>query len=40
MNFLCSQEELLSSYKRCNEIGIDPSITTPLSIMRVEKLMN
>ncbi|GAB6116869.1 hypothetical protein JCM16816_04660 [Thermoanaerobacter brockii subsp. lactiethylicus] len=38
MNFLCPQEELISSYERCREIGIDPSITLPLVILNPEDL--
>jgi len=38
MNFLCPQEELISSYERCREIGIDPSITLPLVILNQEDL--
>jgi len=38
MNFLCPQEELISSYKRCRGIGIDPSITLPLVILNPEDL--
>lgn len=36
MDFLCPQGEWLSSYKRCTEMGIDPSITTPLIILNLE----
>ncbi|EIV99189.1 hypothetical protein [Thermoanaerobacter siderophilus] len=38
MNFSCPQEELISSYKRCRKIGIDPSITLPLVILNPEDL--
>ena len=38
MNFLCPQEELLSSYKRCKEIGIDPLETTPRIMLNPEDL--
>jgi transcriptional regulator of acetoin/glycerol metabolism len=38
MNFLCLQGELISSYERCREIGIDPSITLPLVILNPEDL--
>lgn len=38
MNFLCSEEELLSSYKRCLRIGIKTSITAPLIVLNGEEL--
>jgi len=38
MNFLYPQEELISSYERCREIGIEPSITLPLVILNPEDL--
>lgn len=38
MNFLCSEEELLSSYKRCRRIGITTSITAPLIVLNGEEL--
>ncbi|AEM77941.1 LuxR family transcriptional regulator [Thermoanaerobacter wiegelii] len=38
MDFLWPQGELLSSYKRCNIIGVDPSTTVPLIMLNPKEL--
>ncbi|AIS51551.1 hypothetical protein TKV_c03460 [Thermoanaerobacter kivui] len=40
MDFLCPQEELLFSYKRCSKMGIDPSITAPLIMLKSSRFRN
>ena len=40
MDFLYPHEELLFSYKRCSKMGIDPSITASLIMLKSSRFRN